>query len=119
MLNVSVGLLLAILALGVPVAAGLIFLALILANLYSPMPLWFAFGELAWGTSAEFNLFAIPLYILLGEILLRSGISERMYQAIAQWLSRLPGGLMHANIGFSTVFAAMSGSSVACAATLG
>nr|WP_196242404.1 TRAP transporter large permease [Azospirillum oleiclasticum] len=115
----SVGLLLAILALGVPVAAGLIFLALILSNLYSPMPLWFAFGELAWGTSAEFNLFAIPLYILLGEILLRSGISERMYHAIAQWLSRLPGGLMHANVGFSTVFAAMSGSSVACAATLG
>ena len=119
MLSVSVVLLLGILALGIPVAAGLIFLAFILAKIYSPMPLTFAFGELAWSTSSEFTLFAIPLYILLGEILLRSGLSNRMYHAIAQWLSHLPGGLMHANVGFSTVFAAMSGSSVACAATLG
>lgn len=119
MLKVSAGLLLLILALGIPVAAALIFLAFLLAQIYSPMPLIFAFGELTWGTSSEFTLFAIPLYILLGEILLRSGLSERMYHAIAQWLSRLPGGLMHANVGFSTIFAAMSGSSVACAATLG
>jgi tripartite ATP-independent transporter DctM subunit len=119
MLKISVLLLLGILALGIPVAAGLVFLAFILAKIYSPMPLTFAFGELAWSTSSEFTLFAIPLYILLGEILLRSGLSNRMYHAIAQWLSHLPGGLMHANIGFSTVFAAMSGSSVACAATLG
>ena len=119
MLNVSVVMLLLLLAVGIPVAAGMIILALLLANWYSPMPLWFAFGELSWGTSSQVTLFAIPLYILLGELLLRSGISEKMYHAIAQWLARLPGGLMHANVGFSTAFAAMSGSSVACAATLG
>ncbi|MCO5066615.1 MAG: TRAP transporter large permease [Rhizobiaceae bacterium] len=119
MIATSISLLLAFLAAGIPVAAALILLALLLGWLFSPMPLSIVFGELAWGSASEFTLFAIPLYILLGELLLRSGISERMYHAIAQWMSRLPGGLMHANLGFSTVFAAMSGSSVACAATLG
>jgi tripartite ATP-independent transporter DctM subunit len=119
MLSFTLGSMLVILGVGIPIAAGLILLALLIGAIYSPMPLWFAAGELAWGTANEFTLFAIPLYILLGEILLRSGISGRMYQALAQWLSWLPGGLMHANIGFSTMFAAMSGSSVASASTLG
>jgi tripartite ATP-independent transporter DctM subunit len=56
---------------------------------------------------------------MLGEILLRAGIAERVYNAAAQWLSWLPGGLMHANIGTSAMFAATSGSSVATAATIG
>jgi tripartite ATP-independent transporter DctM subunit len=62
---------------------------------------------------------AIPLFILLGEILLRSGIAERMYNAMIQWLAWIPGGLMHANIGSCALFAANSGSSVATAATIG
>ncbi|GGD39925.1 TRAP transporter large permease [Aureimonas glaciei] len=119
MIGTSLGLLLALLAIGIPVAVTLVLLALILGTVFSPMSLWSVFGELSWSASSEFTLFAIPLYILLGEILLRSGISEKMYHAISLYLSRLPGGLMHANLGFSTVFAAMSGSSVACAATLG
>ena len=119
MLSVSISALLLILALSIPIAAGLVLLSMLLAWMYSPMPLSLAFGGLAWSTASESTLFAIPLYIMLGELLLRGGISERMYNAIAQWLSWLPGGLMHANVGFSTMFAAMSGSSVACAATLG
>ena len=67
----------------------------------------------------EYILIAIPMFIMLGEILLRSGIAERIYDAIAQWLSWLPGGLMHANIGACAMFAATSGSSVATAATVG
>ena len=55
----------------------------------------------------------------MGELLMRSGIAERMYAAMIQWLSWLPGGLMPANIGFCTMFAATSGSSVATAATIG
>lgn len=76
-------------------------------------------GEVAWGTSNEFLLVAVPLFIMLGEILLRSGLAERMYNAMSLWLSWLPGGLMHANIGASALFAATSGSSVATAATVG
>src|SRR3546814_14669211 len=65
---------------------------------------------MSWGVSTDFILFAIPLFVLLGELLLRSGIAERMYGAMSQWLSWLPGGLMHSNIGTCTMFAAVSGS---------
>jgi tripartite ATP-independent transporter DctM subunit len=83
------------------------------------LPLTRAMGEISWGTSNEFLLVAIPLFVMLGEILLRSGIAEKMYNAMSLWLSWLPGGLMHANIGASALFAATSGSSVATAATVG
>jgi tripartite ATP-independent transporter DctM subunit len=118
-LPVSVSLLLLILASSVPVAAGLILLGLALDHLYSFLPLRLAMGEISWSVSTNFILFAIPLFILLGEILLRSGIAERMYAAMKHWLSWLPGGLMHSNIGACTLFAAVSGSSVATAATIG
>ena len=55
---------------------------------------------------ADFVLVAIPMFRLLGEIILRAGIAKRMYNAVAQWLSWLPGGLMHANIGSCAIFAA-------------
>ncbi len=83
------------------------------------MPLHRAMGEIIWNSSSEYILFAIPLFVMLGEILLRAGIATRAYNAIAQWLSWLPGGLMHANIGTCAMFAATSGSSVATAATVG
>src|SRR5690606_4954632 len=83
------------------------------------LPLTQALGEVSWSTSNEFLMVAIPLFILLGEILLRSGMAEKMYGAMTLWLSWLPGGLMHANIGASALFAATSGSSVATAATVG
>jgi TRAP-type mannitol/chloroaromatic compound transport system permease large subunit len=78
-----------------------------------------AIGEFVWDKSKEFVLVAIPMFILLGEIMLRAGIAQRMYNAVVQWFSWLPGGLMHANIGSCAIFAASSGSSVATAATVG
>src|SRR5690606_25150390 len=78
-----------------------------------------AIGEISWSTNNELLLVAIPLFIMLGEVLLRSGFAERMYGAMSLWLSWLPGGLMHANIGASALFSATSGSSVATAATVG
>ncbi len=57
--------------------------------------------------------------MLLGEILLRSGMAERMYDALVLWVPWLPGGLMHSNIAACAMFAATSGSSVATAATIG
>jgi tripartite ATP-independent transporter DctM subunit len=112
-------LLIALLALSVPVAASLGVLGLLLSQIYSPVPLSLALGEVAWGASTSFILVAVPFFVLLGEILLRSGIAERMYGAIAQWVSWLPGGLMHANVGACSLFAATCGSSVATAATIG
>src|SRR5215208_231114 len=119
MIAVSLILLLVLIGLSIPVAAALGVLGLVLDPLYSMLPLSRAMGELAWSTSNEFLLVAIPLFIMLGEVLLRSGFAKRMYGAMSLWLSWLPGGLMHANIGASALFAATSGSSVATAATVG
>lgn len=119
MIAVTLILLLALLGISIPVAAALGVLGLVLEPLYSSLPLQRAMGEMAWNSSNEFLLVAIPLFILLGEILLRAGFAQRMYDAMSKWLSWLPGGLMHANIGASTIFAATSGSSVATAATVG
>lgn len=112
-------LLLGLLALSVPVAATLGVLGLALDQLYSALPLYRASGEIFWSTSTDFLLVSIPMFILLGEIMLRAGMAERLYDAMEKWLGWLPGGLMHANIGASAVFAATSGSSVATAATIG
>jgi tripartite ATP-independent transporter DctM subunit len=119
MLVTTLLMLLGMLALSVPIAAVMGVLGLALNQFYSSMPLYLAMGEVLWNASSEYILIAIPLFVMLGEILLRSGIAERVYNAIAQWLSWLPGGLMHANIGTCTMFAATSGSSVATAATVG
>ncbi len=119
MIATTLILLLVLIGLSIPVGAALGVLGLILDPLYSKLPLTRGIGELAWSTNNEFLLVAIPLFILLGEILLRSGFAERMYGAMSLWLSWLPGGLMHANIGASALFAATSGSSVATAATVG
>lgn len=118
MLSVTVTLLLGLLALSVTAAASVGILGIALAELYSPLSLTNALGELAWGSSAEFLLVAIPLYVLMGELLVSSGVAGKMYGAVSKWVSWLPGGLMNANIGASALFAATSGSSVATAATI-
>ena len=119
MIGTALAMLLVLLALAVPVAAALGFLGLALSELYSRLPLTLAMGELAWATSNNFLLVAIPFFVLLGEILLRSGVAERMYNALVLWVPWLPGGLMHSNIAACAMFAATSGSSVATAATIG
>lgn len=111
--------LVALVAFAVPIAASLGWLGLTLQYLESSMPLHRALGDMVWQTGTDFLLVAIPMFVLLGEILLRAGITERMYDGIVKWLGWLPGGLMHSNIGSSALFAATSGSSVATAATIG
>lgn len=111
--------LLGLIILSVPIAASLGWLGLIMSHVHSIMPLHLAIADVAWQNSTEFLLVAIPMFILLGELLLRSGITERMYNGMVQWLGWLPGGLMHSNIGACSLFAATSGSSVATAATIG
>src|SRR5690625_119084 len=115
----GLGLLLLLMALGVHVAVAIFGTAALATVMYLGMPLLNTFGETLWSTLNSFLLTAIPLFILLGEILLRSGVTERMYSSLSVWLSRLPGGLLHTNIGASAMFAAISGSSVATAATIG
>jgi hypothetical protein len=119
MIWVTLAILLGLLALSFPVAAVLGIVGLTLDQLYAFLPLYLSLGEMTWGASTDVILVAIPMFVLLGEILLRAGIAERMYAAMSHWLSWLPGGLMHSNIGACTLFSAVSGSSVATAATIG
>jgi tripartite ATP-independent transporter DctM subunit len=105
--------------LGLPVAAVLGVSAIGLDEAFADGRMQRTFGSFLWDSSTSFALIAIPLFVLLGEIFLRSGIATNMYRAVSQWLGWLPGGLMHANIGCSALFAATSGSSVATAATIG
>jgi tripartite ATP-independent transporter DctM subunit len=118
MIGVSLLWLLGILAIGIPVGASLVMLGLILAGTYSPFPLVKAIGETSWGASSDVIIVSVPMFILMGELMLRSGVAESMYDAMIKWFSWLPGGLMHSNIGACAMFAATSGSSAATAATI-
>lgn len=119
MINIALPAFLVLFLLSVPIAAVIGVIAVGLALFASPLPLIKALGEVSWATSNDFLLVAVPLYILMGELLLRSGVAGRTYDALANWLTWLPGGLMHSNIGVSALFAATCGSSVATAATVG
>lgn len=72
-----------------------------------------------WNVFNSFTLSAIPLFILLGEILLHSGISQRAYSAFRPVFARVPGGLLHTNIAVCALFGAVSGSSLSTAAAVG
>jgi tripartite ATP-independent transporter DctM subunit len=72
-----------------------------------------------WNTFNEFTLTAIPLFILLGDVLVASGLAGRVYSALSPLFSRAPGGLLHTNIAVCGVFGAVSGSSLSVAAAVG
>lgn len=109
----------ALLLASLPVAVIMVLLGVVGGVLLYGWPLLNAMGPVVWGVLNDNLLTAIPLFVLLGELLLRSGVADRMYGALALWLGRLPGGLLHTNIGCCALFAATSGSSVATAATVG
>ena len=103
---------------GLYVAGALGVLSLVMMQVFSDAPLWNVMGSKAWETNRLFILVAVPLFLLMGELMLRSGMGERMYGALSRWLVFLPGGLLHTNIASCAVFAACSGSSVATSATI-
>lgn len=119
MLAIAILVLLVLVAGSLFVAASLGVLGATLAELYSTFPLMRGLGEISWSASADFTLVAVPMFIMMGELLLRSGVTDAMYNALDKWVGRIPGGLMHTNIAASAMFAATSGSSIATAATIG
>jgi C4-dicarboxylate transporter, DctM subunit len=78
-----------------------------------------ALSSVIWNNANSYILIAVPMFLLMGEIILRSGVSTYFYRGVAVLMGRLPGGLLHANIASCAVFSAVSGSSVATAATVG
>lgn len=78
-----------------------------------------ALGFVSWGSMDSFTLTAVPLFILMAQILLDSGVSDRVYRGMSVLVRRLPGGLLQTNVAGCGLFAAISGSSVATAAAIG
>ncbi|EFH12915.1 TRAP transporter large permease [Teichococcus cervicalis] len=83
------------------------------------MPVEKVMGTAIWQAMASWTLAALPLFIWMGEILFRTRLSEDMFRGLAPWVQRLPGRLMHVNVIGCAIFAAVSGSSAATAATIG
>lgn len=73
----------------------------------------------AWNLLTGFSLTAVPLFIFLGDILLSSGVSTKVYNGLTPLFRRIPGRLLHTNIAVCTLFSAVSGSSSATAAAIG
>ncbi len=76
-------------------------------------------GSIAWSNATSFNFIALPLFIFMSAILMYSGVGKGLFSAIARWVGFLPGGLAVASVLSCAVFSAVSGSSVATAATIG
>ena len=76
-------------------------------------------GSIAWSNASSFSFIAVPLFVFMSGILLHSGIGKGLHTAVARWVSFLPAGLAVASIFSCAIFAAISGSSVATAATIG
>ena len=105
--------------LGIYVAVAMGLGSLFLVTVFGVRTVWDIYGYIPWNTLTSFTLVALPLFVLMGEVLLRSGSADRMYDALAKWLTGLPGGLLHTNVAACAMFACVSGSSAATAATIG
>lgn len=103
---------------GVPVAMalGIVGIVGIVAN--NPAYL-LGVGHAVWNTVDNYVLLSVPLFVLMGELFQRSNLAMKFYRAACLWIAWLPGGLLHSNIAACSIFAAVSGSSVATAATIG
>ena len=111
--------LLSLLASGIWVAFSLLAVGMAGILFFSGAPLGNVMATTIWGSSNSWALAALPLFIWMGEILFRSRLAEDMFTGLSPWLTRLPGRLLHVNIFGCAIFAAVSGSSAATAATIG
>ncbi|KLN60381.1 C4-dicarboxylate ABC transporter permease [Kiloniella spongiae] len=109
----------ALLGSGVWVAFSLFGVGLFGMTLFTDAPVGDVLATTVWGASNSWALAALPLFIWMGEILFRSRLSEDMFSGLSPWMGKVPGKLLHVNIFGCAIFAAVSGSSAATAATIG
>jgi C4-dicarboxylate transporter DctM subunit len=104
---------------GIWIALTLTGLAIIALLLIENSSIGLLLGTSSWSASTAWSLTALPLFIWMGEILFRTRLSEDLFQGLSPILAKLPGKLLHVNILSCGIFAAVSGSSAATAATIG
>lgn len=111
--------LLALLGFGVWIAFALLAIGMLALQIFTSNDIGLNLATSLWSESHSWSLVALPLFIWMGEILYRSRIASDMFKALAPWVRFLPGRLLHINILGCGIFAAVSGSSAATAATIG
>ncbi|MFT5706132.1 MAG: C4-dicarboxylate transporter DctM subunit [Oceanospirillaceae bacterium] len=104
---------------GIWVAFTLTGIAILGLNLIGNTSIGLLLGTSSWSAMTSWSLTALPLFIWMGEILFRTRLSQDLFEGLAPLLSKLPGKLLHVNILSCGIFAAVSGSSAATAATIG
>lgn len=114
-----VGAMLFFLLIGVRISLALGIVGLLALVFLLPQPQLSLLAERSWNSLNSFTLTAIPMFVLMGGLLLRSGVTTQMFDALLRWFGQTPGGIAHASVGACGIFAAVSGSSLATAATMG
>jgi tripartite ATP-independent transporter DctM subunit len=104
---------------GMPVAFGLIAINIIGLYAFAGTAAWSLLADSAFGGIAQFTLVPIPLFLLMGELLVRSGFGAQIVSLVDDWMGRVPGRLAISSVGAGAIFGAVSGSSMASTALLG
>jgi C4-dicarboxylate transporter, DctM subunit len=109
----------ALLAFGVAIGTVMGLVGIFGISIVAGIRLWPTFGDIVWNTTNSFTLVAVPLFIFMGEVILRSGVSLRFYSGLSRLLRNVTGGLAQSNVVGCAIFAAISGSSTATALAVG
>src|SRR5437764_6891808 len=117
--SIYAAVLLSLLLFGVAIGSVMGIVGILGITLVSGTLLWSTIGDIVWNTTNSFTLVAVPLFVLMGEIILRSGVSRRFYGGLSMLMYGVRGGLAQSNIVGCAIFAAISGSSTATALTIG
>lgn len=107
------------LASGVWIAMSLLATAGISLELFTNMPVGKIWSQALWNSLNNWALAALPMFIFLGEMIMRTRMSELLFDGLKPWVQLIPGRLLHSNVAGSAIFAAVSGSSPATVATIG
>ncbi|MGB6118454.1 MAG: TRAP transporter large permease subunit [Mesorhizobium sp.] len=111
--------LMVLLALGIPIGITVLILAGAGIMLVSNIDSGLALATAVFSQFSSWSLTALPLFVLMGEILARTGVAAKIFKAMAILIGRAPGGLIQVNVLASGLFSALSGSSTATVATIG
>src|SRR6266852_5299693 len=109
----------ALLAGGLWIGLTLVVTATVLLAMFRSIPLDKLLAQYAWNILTTQELLALPLFILMGEILFRTRLSQSLFRGLSPWAALLPGRLLHVNVIGCTIFAAISGSSAATTQVVG
>ena len=115
---VLLGTLIVFLVSGLWLGVGLSLVAIICYTLFTDLPMTGIITRIMFSQSTSYTLMAIPMFVLMGQILFFSGIVGHLYKGLTPWVSRLPGKLLQTNVISCTLMSAITGSTVATAATI-